>query len=101
MNFLLRTRLKGQKRRANSGVFQNSASNKTMFECNSALHVRSTVIYALSDRQEPIMDLPCLLIVLGLSGLDELDKRLGGDVSITNQETVDIECSVEKVFVVA
>jgi hypothetical protein len=91
MNLLLCTRLKGQKRWANCGMSQDTPSNKSMFQSDSALHVRSTVIDTLSDGQELIMDFSCLLIVLGFASLNELNERLGCDVAVANQEAVNVK----------
>ena len=53
------------------------------------------------DRQQAVVQLARLLVVLGLAGSDHLDQRLGCDAAVADQRAVDVEHRVQQVLVVA
>jgi hypothetical protein len=61
----------------------------------------STVGNAFGDRKKLVVDGPGLLVVLGLSRLDQLNQRLGCDVAVSNQEPVHVKCGMQQILVVS
>lgn len=91
----------GQKSTSDGGVFENATGDKGMLESDGALHVRATVVDSGGDGKELIVDSPSLLVVLSFTGVEELKEKFGSDTTVTDEHTVDVESSVEEVFVVA
>ena len=54
-----------------------------------------------SNRHELVRDLPCSGVILRFACRDQIDQQLGGDVSVANQKTVDVEHRGQQPFVVA
>jgi len=59
------------------------------------------VVDSLCHGQKLVVDLTSLGVVLGLSSLDKLKKRLWCNTTVSDKHAVNIESSVEKVLVVA
>ena len=59
------------------------------------------MVDSLGHRQQPVVDLAGLGVVLGLAGGDQLDQRLGGEAAVADQRAVDVEHGVQQVLVVA
>lgn len=82
-------------------MFQDTSGDKSVFEGDGSLHVRSSVVDGSGDGEESVVNFSSLLVVLSLSSLEKLEKGFGSDTAVTDEHTIDIESSVEEVLVVA
>lgn len=97
-------------------MLKNTPSDQGVLESNSPLHVRATVVDGSGDREELVVDLAGSRVVLSDTRLEEIEEELGGDVSVTDEQAIDLKVSsvllptmrvtyvkhgVEKVLVVA
>lgn len=88
MNLLLGSVLKREETRAHSCVAQDTAGDESVLESDSALHVRPAVVHGLGDWKEAVVHGARLRVVLGLAGGDELEKSLGGNVTLSVSRTL-------------
>jgi hypothetical protein len=63
--------------------------------------MRTSVIYCRSDGKQLVVNSPSFLVVLCFTSIQQLEEGFGGDTSVTDEHTVNIERGVEEVFVVA
>jgi hypothetical protein len=82
-------------------VFQDTSGDKSVFEGDGSLHVRSSVVDGSGDGEESVVNFSSLLVVLSLSSLEKLEKGFGSDTAVTDEHTIDVESSVKEVLVVA
>lgn len=90
-----------QQSTSDGGVIENATGDQGVLESDGALHVRAAVVDSSCDGKELVVDGPSLLIVLGLTGFEELKEEFGGDTPVTDEHAVDVESGVEEVLVVA
>lgn len=82
-------------------MVENATGDQGVFESDGALHVRAAVVDSSGDGKELVVDGPSLLVVMGLTGVEELKEEFGSDTPVTDEHAVDVESSVEEVLVVA
>lgn len=63
-----------------------------MLESNGTLHVAASVVDGFGDGQETVMDRAGARVVVRLTGVDQLQEELRGDVAVPDEEAVDLDC---------
>ena len=101
VDLLIGSLVEWQQRASDSGVVQDASGDESVLEGDRALHVRASVVHRSGDGQQPVVHLSCLLVVLCLSGVEQLKQRFRGDTAVANEHAVDVEGGVEEVLVVA
>lgn len=100
-DFFIGTLWERQQSTSDGGVVENAAGDQGVLESNGTLHVRAAVVDCGGDGKKLVVDSPSLLVVLGLTGVEELKEQFGSDTPVTDEHAVNVESGVEEVLVVA
>ena len=101
MNLDFSAVLQRQEGTSNLGVLEDTSGDQGVLQSDGTFHVRSSMVDRFGDREKTVVDLPSAGIVFGLAGFDKLEQGFRRDVSISDEEAIDVKGRVQEVLVVA